>query len=208
MYQTLRRLSINFKGCCHVFLLGSLLLTTSVAAGAAEGDLANTGVAGIDPSTLSMEERRDLLGRLTDAEVRVLVQQMMFTASEPLVQEDPGVVGDLTMAGEQIRSEVRRWLSAAPELPGVVPGIFRSMIPENADTGRVMVVLFLIVLVVVGGLSAQYFLRRYTVAWVKRWERESRDYLSRFGYALLRLILQLVEVAGFVAAASAVFLVF
>lgn len=184
-------------------LVAGLFASQGVLAQAQE---AAVDLPSIDPAQLTFEERRDLLGRLSDAQVRELVRELIATADTPGTEAETGFAGELTEAGEQLRSAIQRWAGAIGQLPGVVTAILGAMTPDGGGAVDLLLVFLLIALVIGGGLLGGHAFRRATANWRGHQLTPADDFLTRMGHASLRLGWQSLDVAIFVAVSAAIFL--
>ena len=164
---------------------------------------------------ISPETVRDLVARLSDAQVReLLLQRLDATAAAASV---PGAAGGLdvaTLVGEvqddahRIRDRIRGIAAAVGELPSVFPRALETLRDGRPPRLFILLVLFFGLMMVVGWLAEWLF------NFAARGPRRSianavpESEVGRLGYLLARLGLDVVGLVVFVVAAEVTFFVF
>jgi small-conductance mechanosensitive channel len=154
------------------------------------------------PEPLTREAIRELVSRLSDAEVRELLLAQLDKVAAPTAAAAPdsgakGLAGDVDRA----RTEIGAVLGAAPALPGVLAGAV-SQFSEGRSSHHLLLIAALIVVMLLLAWVAERL--------VGRLFGDVRARLgggSDLGSTLVRAVLDLALLAVFVAAAVAIFLI-
>ncbi len=189
------------------FLLIALVFLCMGQYGVVLAEPAGNEPGAIDWQGLSDTERQQLLGRLTDDQVRQLVWQMAAVNPSSEAEPGAGLVTELTAIGARLRSTVGRWISQVPELPTLLSVIGGSLSPPGSGPAGALSVLVFLLVVIGGGVAAERFVHRLSLPWRERVTGATGGFSARLGCALLRLALRTLEVAVFVAVAATLFLV-
>ena len=162
------------------------------------------------PESLAHEVVRALVGRLSDDEIRGLLQARLDRAAPP-----PGVAAADVGLGITIEDDVTRVrqrlgvvLGAAPGLPASLGTAVRRFSEGGGPHQLLLVAGFLAVMLAVGGV-AEWLVRRALGDVGRRLEEGGSDTVGAVaGGLLIRVVLELLLIAVFAAAALAVLLVF
>jgi moderate conductance mechanosensitive channel len=161
------------------------------------------------PEPLTREALRDLLARLSDAEVReLLIAQLdkeIRTAPAPVAD---GYIDEVEGEAATLRESWSRMFAAAPALP-TVPVFLANQLIGDRDPAILLVILLGIAVIFAVGCAAEWLFCHFT-ADLRRQMTEARPQtpLARISYAMLRFGLDLLGVAISTAAAIATFFVF
>jgi hypothetical protein len=204
-------------GMCWVNSVGRrLALAVGLAAGLVSAGLAEAKSPAepsdvvVLPESLAHEVVRALVGRLSDDEIRGLLQARLDRAAAP-----PGAVADGVGIGITIEDDVTRVRQRLSSVLGAAPGLPASLgaaVQRFSEGGRphqlLLVAWFLAVMLAVGG-AAEWLVRRALGDVRRRLEEgESDSFGAAAGGLLIRVLLELLLIAIFAAAAVAVLLVF
>jgi moderate conductance mechanosensitive channel len=143
-----------------------LMVASSVAGGIGEGRAqapkVETGAPAALPEPLTREALRDLLARLSDAEVReLLIAQLdkeISTAPTPVAD---GYIDEVEGEAATLRESWSRMFAAAPALP-TVPVFLADQLIGDRDSQILLVILFGIALIFAAGCAAEWLFRRFT----------------------------------------------
>ena len=161
------------------------------------------------PEPLTREALRDLLARLSDAEVReLLIAQLDQEISTAPAPNADGYIDEIEGEAATLRESWSRMFAAAPALP-TVPVFLANQLIGDRDPQILLAILLGIAVIFAVGCAAEWSFRHFT-ANLRRQMTDARPQtpLARISYAMLRLGLELLGVAIFTAAAIATFFVF
>jgi moderate conductance mechanosensitive channel len=196
-------------------LFFSLLLCVSVPL-AAQGQSGNGGGATAESALqqlraerpLSEAAIRDLIARLDDAQVRALLLEQLDASR---ASQAPGAAGidsvlmEWSEGAEDLREGLGELVEAVPELPAGLGAAFAHL-PEGGSARVLLVIGAGMALMLAVGWAAERLARRFLrEPWRQAIEARPEASLARLGWLLLRLLLELVFLAVFVAGALAVF---
>ena len=161
-----------------------------------------------DLGPLSEAAVRDLVARLNDAEVReILLQQLDAKAreAEPAVSGLETVLTGWQQKAEALREGFGAIFRAFPEIPaGVATALAR--LPEQGSARVLMWLAAGLLAMLAGGWIAERLVRRsLRRVWSQTVDSNPRAGMARVGCLLMRLVLEFVFLAVFVAGALAVF---
>jgi small-conductance mechanosensitive channel len=163
------------------------------------------------PEPLTREAIRELVARLSDAEVRRLLIAQLDRSAAPAPAAPGGMmgmVGDMEGQSSRLRARAGELLGAILTLPKEM-GDVRARFLEGRGEGHLLVVVLAFLAIVGAGLAAERLLRHFVRDTQRALEAEAPEGLAaEAGRLLLRLALELVAAAVFVVAAVAVFLAF
>ena len=148
------------------------------------------------PEPLTREALRDLLARLSDAEVReLLLAQLDREISEADAAEAP-MIGDMDRQSSALRESWRAMFAAVTELPGVPRFFAGQLIGERSPGILLWIALGLALIFGVGILAERLY--RWAIRDVRRqvFAAQPASAPARVGYSLLALLLDLVGVAS------------
>jgi len=196
--------------------LAAALLLLWASLDAAHGqspEAAATSASGAEaaalPEPLTRDALRDLLARLSDAQVReLLIAQLdKEIAAAPAADAD-GYIDDIEAEAATLRHAWGRMLAAAPALP-TVPLFLADRLLDGRAPGILLLILLVIAVMFAVGGAAEWVYRHLT-ANLRRQMTAARPQapLTRISYALLRFGLDLLGIAIFTAATIATFFVF
>ncbi|MDH3692036.1 MAG: hypothetical protein OEU36_21565, partial [Gammaproteobacteria bacterium] len=146
---------------------------------------------------LTAEERQELLSRLTDAQVRELVLEMLAqdAAAE---QTDPGMIGGFHENIRAFRSEFTEVLSAWPRLSEVIPFFFNQLIPYGKDATTILwVILSCLGIFTIAWLVERFYLRLVQGLETRLLSAEPETFTDKFKFLSLRLVLRLIGLGIF-----------
>ena len=209
--RQLRR-GLRFLGTCLVaFALWAAWASVAGAAGGSPqtGGATPSAATPVElPQPLTREALRDLLARLSDAEVRELLlkeldQEIVTAARTP----EPAMMTDLEATTTTLRESWRRMFAAIPALPSVPVFFAEQLIGDRSPSILIWIVLGFAAIFAAGVLAEQLFLR--VTREVRRQVDQARPGSAgaRLGYCLLRALLDFVGIVIFVLATIAAFFV-
>jgi hypothetical protein len=192
--------------------IGALIVASSVAGGIGDGRAqapkVEAGVPAALPEPLTREALRDLLARLSDAQVReLLIAQLdKEIATAPPANAD-GYIDDIEAEAATLRESWSRMYAAAPALP-TLPVFLANQLMGDRDPRILLVILLGIAAIFGVGCAAEWLFYRVT-ANLRRQLAEARPEapLARISYAILRFGLDLLGIVIFTAATIAAFFV-
>jgi small-conductance mechanosensitive channel/phosphatidylglycerophosphate synthase len=188
-------------GLCALLAAGLLgLACLAQAAGESGG---GPGVPKL-PEPLTREAIRELVARLSDAEVRQLLLAQLDRAAAP-ARETPGNVMDMVSDMDSLGTRAVELVRAAGTLPGVFADAVRRLI-EGRGPGHLAVIAVGLVVMFAAGLGAERLFRHLIRSVQRALEEGPADGLvAQGGRLVLRLALELVALSVFVAGALSVF---
>jgi small-conductance mechanosensitive channel len=160
------------------------------------------------PDPLTREALRDLLAHLSDTQARelLLAELDRQIASGAAVERDMmmSMVDTEAMA---LRERWRRMLAAIPELPGVPGFLAERLIGEGSPSVLLWIVLGFALMVALG-IAAEWLFRRL-IGDVQSQVEAARPegFAAACGYLALRILIELLGIVVFVAAAVGTFFV-
>lgn len=173
--------------------------------GASQGP---TGAPGWD--TLKVDERRALLSRLSDEQVReILVGQLDRSARAETVQRDGSLmVGGIQAEAHVIRENLGKLLARIGDLPSALTLVYKNF-TEGRSPWHVFYVLTGMTVMFTVGYIAERLFRRWTQPARRRFEQATPQQLGgKLGYLGLRIVLDLVAVGVFAVMTIATFFIF
>ncbi|MDH3594789.1 MAG: mechanosensitive ion channel [Rhodospirillales bacterium] len=213
-----RSLTTSLISCAVV----GLVLLMHAGSGAAQvpatmliGDSGETGTAdrpvpeALLSGELSAEERRDLLARLSDSQIRELMLQYLDTAAGASAGPDdtPGFIDDFEDTAARVRKSQREMLGAIDELPSVVPFLLNRL-AAGRDKSDLPLILVAFAVILLAGFAAEWLFRRMTRNYGRRiQEAVAEGMTAKLGYFAARLVLELLNLGVFWLAAIGVFFV-
>ncbi|HEX5795957.1 MAG TPA: hypothetical protein VFY19_08955, partial [Geminicoccaceae bacterium] len=195
-------------------LIGALLvlvglLSSALGSGPADAqEAAGEGAAPVAlPEPLTREALRDLLARLSDAEVRELLLRQLDQEIAAAPAPDPAMIGGMERQATTLRESWRAMLAALPELPGVPRFFAARLIGERSPEVLLWVALGMAAIFAVGLLAEQLYL--WAVRDMRRQLYAAQPYSAgaRLGYGLMALALDFVGIVVFALATVAAFFV-
>ena len=150
-------------------------------------------------ATLSAEERAELLSRLTDEQVRILLSEYLKAGAEPAADLSSSAIEQLEERGALFRTNFVAVLNAAPQLPQV-PLFAYQQLSEGRDAWyplRVLAYLFVILAIAYG--SEWLAMRLLSTVKTPLKADPGADFLGRFGRAAGMLLIDLLGLAIFTA---------
>ena len=160
------------------------------------------------PQPLSREALRDLLARLSDAEVReLLLKQLDQEIASAARTPEPAMMTNLEATTTTLRESWRRTFASIPALPSVPVFFAEQMIGDRSPTVLIWIVLGFAAIFAAGVLAEQLLL--LATREVRRQVDEARPETAgaRLGYCLLRALLDFVGIVIFALATIAAFFV-
>jgi small-conductance mechanosensitive channel len=200
----------SLRGLCYLILAVCLLvgLSADAAAAAKAGDQPSKPPT--LPEPLTREAIRELVARLSDAEVRqLLVAQLDRVAASAPAQPEAGMsAASMARDTDHVHARVGAVLRAAP----LVPGELRAAVSRFSADGRsgqlAIVCGFFAVLLAIGGI-VEWLIARLLADVRRRLEAgEDRSFGAQAGRVLLRLLLDFLLLLVFVATVVGTFLIF
>ncbi|MHC4984419.1 MAG: mechanosensitive ion channel family protein, partial [Planctomycetota bacterium] len=159
---------------------------------------------------LSAEERRDLLARLSDSDVReLLLRHLDKVAGGASAGPDdtPGFIDDFENTADRLRESQREVLGAIFELPSALPFVL-DRVAEGMDRSRLPLILVAFAVILLAGFAAEWLLLRFTRAYRRQIQQAvAEGMVAKLGYLSLRLVLDLLALGVFWLAAIGVFFV-
>ena len=160
------------------------------------------------PEPLTREALRDLLAQLSDTQAR----ELLLAELDRRIAAGAAVEPDMMMAmvdseAMALRERWRRMLAAIPELPRV-PGFLAERLTGERGPGVLLWIGLGFALMVAVGIAAEWLFRRLT-ADVQRQVEAARPegFAAAAGYLTLRIVIELLGIVVFVAAAVGTFFV-
>ncbi|MDH3694917.1 MAG: mechanosensitive ion channel family protein [Gammaproteobacteria bacterium] len=153
----------------------------------------------IELDALTAEERRAMLAKLSDTQVRQLIlENWEKQANDEPPLSEMGMVGGFNENLQQFRSAFKDALSQWRRLPEIIPFLFSQLIPYGQSAS----ILFWVVLGCLSIFVVAFIVERIYLRLIKTF-RERIDntphdsFTSKLGYLTLRLILRLTGVGIF-----------
>ena len=112
--------------------------------------------------SLTAQERKDLLARLSDAQVRDLVWNLIETESSPTDKGASGIAKELDDISARIRQNVEQLSAVSARLPTIPSVVLKAMTPPGRQPGVVSLIALAIALVITAGWVVQRVLVRST----------------------------------------------
>jgi small-conductance mechanosensitive channel len=156
---------------------------------------------------LSAEERRELLARLSDSQVRELLLRHLDEAGEggPGADETPGFIEDFEDTAARLRNSQREVLGAVGDLPSVLPFVL-DRLSEGKDRSHLLLIVVAFAVLLLVGFAAEWLVRRLTRDYRRQVEQAAaRTMAIKLGCCCLRLVLDLLTLGVFWLAALGVF---
>jgi moderate conductance mechanosensitive channel len=159
------------------------------------------------PEPLTREALRDLLARLSDAQVReLLIAQLEREISEaPPVER--AMIGGMEQQATALRESWRAMLAAIPELPGVPIFFADQLIGDRSPSILAWIALGLAGIFAVGVCAEQLYLRAVRDVRLQVHEAQPATAAARVGHSLLALLLDFIGIVVFALATIAAFFV-
>ena len=156
---------------------------------------------------LTAEERRDLLARLSDGQVRqILIDFLDQRASEDAAGASAGMVSDFDNRANVVRERLADVLHSAPRFPELISGTLAHITPPGRGNAFFLVLLAGFAFIFGAGALAEFGFRHLT--------QKVRSEIShatpatttgKAGYLILRVVLDFVAVGIFALVAMACF---
>jgi moderate conductance mechanosensitive channel len=159
------------------------------------------------PDPLTHDALRDLLARLSDAEVRQLLLAQLDREIAEVRDADQAMIGGMDREAMALRESWRAMLAAVPELPGVPLFLAEQLIGERNPSSLLWVALGLVVIFGVGVLAEQLYLRAVRDVRRQVYASHPAGAGGRVGYCLLALLLDFIGIVVFALATIAAFFV-
>jgi len=160
------------------------------------------------PDPLTREALRDLLAHLSDSQAR----ELLLAEFDRQIASGAAVERDMMMSmvdteAMALRERWRRMLAAIPELPGV-PGFLAGQLIGDRSPSALLWIGLGFALMVALGVAAEWLFRR-VIADVQSQVEAARPegFAAACGYLALRILIELLGIAVFVAAAVGTFFV-
>ena len=112
--------------------------------------------------SLTAQERKDLLARLSDAQVRDLVWNLIETESSPTDNGASGIAKELDDISARIRQNVAQLSAVSAHLSTIPSVVLKAMTPPGRQPGVVSLIALAIALVITAGWVVQRVLVRST----------------------------------------------
>ncbi len=155
------------------------------------------------PQPLSREALRDLLARLSDAEVReLLLKQLDQEIASAARTPEPAMMTNLEATTTTLRESWRRTFASIPALPSVPVFFAEQMIGDRSPTVLIWIVLGFAAIFAAGVLAEQLFLLATREVHRQVDEARPETAAARLGYCLLRALLDLVGIVIFALATT------
>ncbi len=160
------------------------------------------------PHPLTREALRDVLARLSDAEVRhLLLRQLDEEIAAAAPTPDQAMIGGMEQQATRLRESWRAMLAAVPELPGVPLFFGARLIGERSPDVLLWVALGMAAIFVVGLLAEQLYRRAIRDLRRQVYAAQPPTLGARVGYGLMALALDFVGIVVFALATIAAFFV-
>ncbi len=202
---TPRALGLSCLALAVCLLVG---FSADIAAAAKPGDQPSTPPT--LPEPLTREAIRELVARLSDAEVRQLLVAQLDKAAAPVTAQSGADMSAAMMAGhtDRVRARVGAVLRAAPGVPGELQAAV-GRYSAGGRSGQLAIVCgFFAVLLAIGGL-VEWLIGRLLADVRRRLEAgEDGRFGAQMGRVLLRLLLDLLLLLVFLATVVGTFLIF
>ncbi|HSE94867.1 MAG TPA: mechanosensitive ion channel domain-containing protein, partial [Methylomirabilota bacterium] len=155
------------------------------------------------PEPLTRDAIRELVARLSDAEVRQLLLQQLDRAAVAPETPRAGLAEEM----HSTRTRLRETLAALPELSGLGPFVIAKL-TEDRPPGHLGRVGLALALMLAAALAVEWGVRRATAA-VRRGldERRAQGLAAEASQLAMRVVLEALWLAAFAAGAIGVFLV-
>lgn len=156
---------------------------------------------------LTPEERRDLLARLSDGEVRqLLIDFLDQNAGAGAGGESAGMISNFETRAHFVRERLAEVLQSAPRLPHLFVETFEHIAPPNQGGGFFFVLLAGFAFIFGAGAIAEYGFRHLTQKVRAEINKASpATTAGKAGYLILRVVLDMVTVGVFGLVALACF---
>jgi len=199
--------------------LAALLAAGALAAAAPDIAAAQAAGEAADSSEALQELRaaqplseaavRDLVARLDDAEVRQLLIERLDAQQAPAPPAEAADMGSILTGWRNSAEDLREGLGglaeAAPDLPEGLAGAL-ARLPQGGSAAALLKIGAGLALMLLGGWVVERLARRFLrTLWRQTVEARVEAPAARLGCLLLRLALELLFLAVFVAGALAVF---
>ena len=158
---------------------------------------------------LTAAERADLLVRLSDSEVRALLLQFLGAAAEETgTESSTSMLADFEAQANRVHEGLSIVLGSWPELPAMISFAAARLIPPGWDGSFHAVFVLALAGFLVVGAAAEWLFARVLGDLRRQVEQASPTTLSgRFGFLMLRFVLELLGIAVFGLAALGAFFV-
>jgi moderate conductance mechanosensitive channel len=160
------------------------------------------------PDPLTRETLRDLLAQLSDGQAReLLLAELDRRIASGAAAEHDMMMSMVDSEAMALRERWRRMLAAIPELPGVPGFLAERLIGERGASALLWITLGFALMAALG-LAAEWLFRRL-IAEVQHQVEAARPegFAAASGYLALRILIELLGIVVFVAAAVATFFV-
>lgn len=204
----------SLRATLSLLFLISLFCLASLNAGAQSlpGVPAGGGSEAADESSvlaenLTPEERRDLLARLSDGQVRqILIDFLDQRAGNGADAGTEGMISDFELRAHEVRERLAVVLQSAPRLPDLFVETFEHIAPPGRGAGFLFILFVGFAFIFGAGAAAEYGFRHLTQK-VRAEINQANPATTagKAGYLVLRVVLDLVAVAVFALVALACF---
>ena len=159
------------------------------------------------PESLTREALRDLVARLSDAEVRTMLLAQLDREIGAAQTAEPAMIGGMEQRASALRESWRAMFAAVPELPGVPLFLAGQLMGTRGPINLVWIALGLVAIFAVGVLAEQAY--RWAVRDVRRQVHAAQppSATARVGHSLLVLLLDFIGIVVFALATIAAFFV-
>jgi len=146
--------------------------------------------------SLSTQERKDLLARLSDQQVRDLIWNLIENESTQTEKKDTGLTRELDQIGTNIRNNLASLTRQSSQLVGIPANVMHAMTPEGQGSVRVFTVLLGLALMIAAGWAGQRLMRIKTRGFEETLNQvEGENFPQRLGRRLLLFLYDLLSPA-------------
>ena len=158
--------------------------------------------AAVNAEQLTAEERRELLGKLSDEQVRELMLEMWGSDAARVAEDSHGMMMGFQGELQTFRSQLADILSQWPRLGSVLPYLFDQLIPAGQDASFIfwMVIGCLAIFAIAAGVERMY-LRGVARYQTRLMAQPPQDFTAKLKSLSLRLSLRVLGLVIFTAVA-------
>ncbi len=195
--------------CRFVLVMGLLLAFRPAVPGEAATTPAQQASSQVAlPQPLTREAIRELVARLSDAEVRQLLLAQLDKAAAPeTAAKSAPMAENMQAETQQMRTRLGEVFASAARLPEVLSAAYSRLTEGRSETHLLLVALLFGAMLAVGWGAERLYLRIAGDLHKRLKEREAMGLAAQAGVLLLRLALDLVALLAFTVSALAVFFV-
>lgn len=139
-----------------------LVVISLMIAACSSAQAQDTQAQPILDQSLTAQERKDLLARLSDAQVRDLVWNLIETESSPTDKGASGIAKELDDISARIRQNIEQLSAVSAHLSTIPSVVLKAMTPPGRQPGVVSLIALAIALMITAGWVVQRVLVRST----------------------------------------------